>query len=425
MRVLVIGGGGREHALCWKISLSPLVEKTFCAPGNAGISRHAECVDISAADFDALAEFAESESVDLTVVGPEQPLCGGITDFFEKRGLVIFGPSAAASDIEGSKSFSKNLMKKHGIPTGEYAVFTDARQALDYVREADPPFVVKADGLAAGKGVVVCRSRKDGEDAVGSMMVNRAFGDAGVKVVVEEFLSGEEASFFVLTDGETVVPLEPSQDHKPLLDGDLGPNTGGMGAYVPAPLVDSGLRRRIIDEVMIPAVRAMKSEGRPYRGVLYAGLMIDGQDIKVLEFNCRFGDPEAQPLMMKMKSDLIPMLLSVARGSLPQCAVEWKDGFSVCVVLASGGYPASYKKGVRLRNLESFSDTEDTVVFHAGTRFRENSLVTAAGRVLGVTTLGDTLETSIRKAYDAVDSVFQDGLVFRSDIGAKAVSRLR
>ncbi len=425
MRILVIGGGGREHALCWKISLSPLVEKTFCAPGNAGIRRHAECVNISATDFDALADFAKKELVDLTVVGPEQPLCNGITDFFKNRGITVFGPSLAAAEIEGSKSFSKNLMKKYGIPTGGYAVFTDVKKALDHVREMNPPFVVKADGLAAGKGVVICKSRKEGEDVIYNMMVNEAFGDAGIKVVIEEFLSGEEVSFFVLTDGERIVPFEPSQDHKPLLDDDLGPNTGGMGAYVPAPLVDPKLRQRIIDEVMLPTVHAMKSEGRPYKGVLYAGLIINGEDIKVLEFNCRFGDPEAQPLMMKMESDLVPMLLSVARGSLPQRPVKWRDGFSVCVVLASSGYPTSYKKGVRLRNLENFSDTEDAVVFHAGTQFHENALVTAGGRVLGVTALADTIEESIHKAYNVVNSISQDGLVFRTDIGAKAIARLQ
>ena len=424
MKVLVIGGGGREHALCWKISQSPIVEKTYCAPGNAGISRHAECVAISVGDFSSLAEFVKKESVDLTVVGPEQPLCEGITDFFEKEGLLVFGPSKAAAELEGSKTFSKNLMKKYGIPTGEYAVFTDMGHALARIGETEPPFVVKADGLAAGKGVIICRSREEGEDAVRSMMEHGAFGEAGTKVVIEEFLTGEEASFFVLTDGENVLPLEPSQDHKPIFDGDRGPNTGGMGAYAPAPVVTEQLRRRIIDEVMVPTVRAMKSEGRTYRGILYAGLMIKDDDLKVLEFNCRFGDPEAQPLLMKMESDIVPVLYSIARGEMKTDPVEWRDGFCVCVVMASRGYPGSYDKGVELEKLMDFADTRETVIFHAGTVFSGDDIVTGGGRVLGVTSLGDTMEESIRRAYAAVDSISQESLVYRTDIGKKALLRL-
>ena len=424
MRVLVVGGGGREHALCWKISRSPLVEKTFCAPGNAGITRHAECVDIPAGDFESLSAFAKKESIDLTVVGPEQPLSEGIVDFFEKEGLRTFGPSKAAAELEGSKIFSKNLMKKYGIPTGDYSVFADVEKAAAGLRKMTPPFVVKADGLAAGKGVVICRSREEGEAALRSMMVDGAFGEAGTRVVVEEFLEGEEASFFAFTDGENILALEPSQDHKPLLDGDRGPNTGGMGAYTPAPVVTDALRRRIMDEVVTPAVRAMKSEGRPYRGVLYAGLMIRNGDLKVLEFNCRFGDPEAQPLLMRMDSDIVPILHSVAEGTMKTDPVEWKDGFCVCVVMASRGYPASYAKGVALERLADFSDTEETVVFHAGTRFEGNRIVTNGGRVLGVTSSGDTIEQSLERAYRAVDSIGQDGLVYRKDIGAKALSRV-
>lgn len=424
MRILVVGGGGREHALCWKISRSPLVEKTFCAPGNAGITRHAECVDIPAGDFKSLSAFARKESVDLTVVGPEQPLSEGIVDFFEKEGLRIFGPSKAAAELEGSKIFSKNLMKKYGIPTGEYSVFADVEKAAAGLRGMEPPFVVKADGLAAGKGVVICRSREEGEAALRSMMVDGAFGEAGTRVVVEEFLEGEEASFFAFTDGENVLALEPSQDHKPLLDGDRGPNTGGMGAYTPAPVVTDALRRRIIDEVVTPAVRAMKSEGRPYRGVLYAGLMIKDGDLMVLEFNCRFGDPEAQPLLMRMDSDIVPILYSVAEGTMKTDSVEWKDRFCVCVVMASRGYPASYEKGVALERLADFRDTEETVVFHAGTRFEGNDIVTNGGRVLGVTSSGDTIEESLERVYRAVDSIGQEGLVYRKDIGSKALSRV-
>ncbi len=424
MKVLVVGGGGREHALCWKISQSPLVEKTYCAPGNAGISRHAECVAISVGDFDSLAQFVKKESVDLTVVGPEQPLCEGITDFFEKEDLLVFGPSKAAAELEGSKSFSKNLMKKYGIPTGEYSVFTDIGQAIAKVRESEPPFVVKADGLAAGKGVIICASQAEGEEALRSMMEHGAFGEAGTKVVIEEFLAGEEASFFAFTDGENVLPLEPSQDHKPIFDGDKGPNTGGMGAYTPAPVVTDQLRQRIIDEVMVPTIRAMKSEGRTYRGILYAGLMIKDYDLKVLEFNCRFGDPEAQPLLMRMESDIVPILYSIARGEMKADPIEWKDGFCVCVVMASKGYPGNYDKGVELKKLVDFPDTRETVVFHAGTAFSEGKLVTSGGRVLGITSLGDTIEESIRNAYKTVDSISDENLIYRTDIGKKALSRL-
>ncbi|MXW22923.1 MAG: phosphoribosylamine--glycine ligase [Candidatus Dadabacteria bacterium] len=424
MKVLVVGGGGREHALCWKISQSPLVEKTYCAPGNAGISRHAECLDIGVGDFDSLVQFVKEESVDLTVVGPEQPLCEGITDFFEEEGLLIFGPSKVAAELEGSKIFSKDLMKKYGIPTGEYFVFTDIEQAFAKVAETEPPFVVKADGLAAGKGVIICHSREEGEDAVRSMMEHEAFGQAGTKVVIEEFLTGEEASFFAFTDGENILPLEPSQDHKPIFDGDKGPNTGGMGAYTPAPVVTDKLRQKIIDEVMVPTVRAMKSEGRTYRGILYAGLMIKDNDLKVLEFNCRFGDPEAQPLLMRMESDLVPILYSIAKGEVKCDPIEWKDGFCVCVVMASRGYPGSYDKGVELKRLGDFTDTSETVVFHAGTAFSGDKLVTNGGRVLGVTSLGDTIEESIRSAYKAVDSISEENLVYRTDIGKKALVRV-
>jgi len=424
MKVLVVGGGGREHALCWKISQSPLVEKTYCAPGNAGISRHAECLKIDVGDFNSLARFVKKESIDLTVVGPEQPLCEGITDFFEKEGLMIFGPSKAAAELEGSKIFSKNLMRKYGIPTGEYFVFTDMEKALAKTAEINLPFVVKADGLAAGKGVIICRSRQEGADAVRSMMERGTFGDAGAKVVIEEFLVGEEASFFAFTDGEKILPLEPSQDHKPVFDGDEGPNTGGMGAYTPAPVVNDGLRQRIIEEVMVPTIKAMKTEGRTYKGVLYAGLMIKDDDFKVLEFNCRFGDPEAQPLLMRMESDIVPILYSIACGDMETNPIEWKDGFCVCVVMASRGYPGSYQKGVQLKKLKNFTDTYETVIFHAGTLFSENKLLTNGGRVLGVTSLGDTIGESIKSAYKVIDSISEESLIYRTDIGKKALLRI-
>ena len=424
MKVLVVGGGGREHSLCWKISQSALVEKVFCAPGNAGVSRHAECVNIQVTDFDSLVDFAKKESVDLTVVGPELPLCEGIVDVFQKEGLLIFGPTKAAAKLEESKAFSKDLMKKYGIPTGEYFVFTDLKKALAKIKEMVPPFVIKADGLAAGKGVIICHSVEEGKTVLSSIMERKVFGSAGDKVIIEEFLEGEEASFFVFTDGENIIPLEPSQDHKPLLDGDKGPNTGGMGAYTPAPVVDKRLSRKIIDEVMVPTIQAMKTEGRTYRGILYAGLMIRGETLKVLEFNCRFGDPEAQPLLMRMKSDIVPIFHSVASGRMVTDPIEWKDGFSVCVVMASRGYPGDYRKGVKLWKLKDFQDSDDAMIFHAGTRFEGDDIVTNGGRVLGVTSFGDTVRGAIARAYEVVDFISQQDLVYRKDIGEKALLRI-
>ncbi len=421
MKVLVVGGGGREHALCWKINKSPLVEKVYCAPGNAGIKDIAECIDISATDFEGLISFTKENDVELTVVGPEIPLSFGIVDEFEKEGLKIFGPSKAAAQIEGSKVFSKNLMKKYNIPTAKYETFTDLDKALEFTKELDTPFVVKADGLAAGKGVIICNSIIEGEKALNSIMNEKAFGEAGDHVVIEQFLIGEEASFFAFTDGVNVLPLESSQDHKAIYDGDTGPNTGGMGAYSPAPIAE-GLHDRIMSEIMVPAISGLSDEGCNYKGILYAGLMINNGEIKALEFNCRFGDPEAQPLLMRMESDIVPIMLEISEGNLRHSEIKWRNGSSVCVVMASKGYPGKYKKGFPLKRLSNIETCDDLIVFHAGTKLEENTVVTNGGRVLGVTSFAKSLGDSIKKAYVAVDSIKEDGLIFRLDIGKKGLA---
>ena len=424
MKVLVIGSGGREHALVWKIAQSPKVKKVFCAPGNAGISgKKITCVPIGAADIDALLAFALEKKIDLTAVGPEDPLSKGLTDRFEAAGLRVFGASRKAAAIEYSKSFSKDLMLKYGIPTAWGEAFTNYKKAEAYIKKMGAPIVVKADGLAAGKGVIVCQTVKDAIAALKSIMVKKDFGDAGSKVVVEECLVGEEASFLAFTDGKTVVPLPSSQDHKPVYDNDKGPNTGGMGAYSPAPIVDPYMHKRIMNEIMIPTVKAMAAEGCPYKGVLYAGLMIDGDQIKVLEFNGRFGDPEAQPLLMRLKNDLVPVMEAVVDGTLDQATLEIDDRPTVCVVMAAGGYPRSYKKGHPISGLKAAARMKDVMVFHAGTALKNNRIVANGGRVLGVTALGRTVEDAIKKAYKAVEKISWSKVQYRSDIGKKALVR--
>ncbi|HYB19291.1 MAG TPA: phosphoribosylamine--glycine ligase [Thermodesulfobacteriota bacterium] len=423
MKVLVIGSGGREHALVWKISQSPAVKKIYCAPGNAGIAKQAECLPISAEDVKSLAAWAEKERVDLTVVGPEAPLTMGIVDTFEARGLRIFGPHQKAAEIEGSKAFAKDLMKKYGIPAGESRVFEERGAAVRYVKEKGAPLVIKADGLAAGKGVIICRTLEEAVAAVDLILVEKAFGAAGAKVLVEEFLEGEEASFLAFTDGETVLPLPTSQDHKPVYDHDQGPNTGGMGAYSPAPVVTEKIHQEAMEKVMIPAVRGMAKEGRPYRGVLYAGLIIRDEKVKVLEFNARLGDPEAQPLLTRLKSDLIPVLQATIDGKLSNLKVEWDPRSTVCVVMASGGYPGSYEKGKVISGLEEAAKVAGTFVFHAGTALKEGKVVTNGGRVLGVTALGDGIRGAIEKAYEAAGKISWEGAYYRKDIGQKALKR--
>jgi len=421
MKILVVGGGGREHALCWKIKKSPLVEKVYCAPGNAGISNDAECVDIPVTEIYELLNFAKNKSIDLTVVGPELPLTLGIVDIFEKENLKIFGPSKAASELEGSKVFSKNLMQKYGIPTAEYNSFTDHSTALEHIKKIKPPFVVKADGLAAGKGVVICDSYEEGEKAINEIMTEKVFGDAGNNIVIEEFLEGLEASIFVFTDGEEFLLLESSQDHKAVYDNDKGPNTGGMGAYCPAPIVTGELLELIVNSIVKPTIEGLYSEGRKYKGILYIGLMLKGKDIKVLEYNCRFGDPEAQPLLVKMDSDLVPLMNEIAEGNLKQNSIKWKPGSAVCVVMSSKGYPGKYDKGVELTKLDELKDVDNVVVFHAGTKFENEKIVTNGGRVLGVTCLGNTIEETIKKVYESVKIIDDGTLYYRTDIGKKAV----
>jgi phosphoribosylamine--glycine ligase len=424
MNILVIGGGGREHALVWKIAQSPKVKKIYAAPGNAGIADLATCVPINADDIDHLVSFAKKENIDLTVVGPEGPLSLGIVDVFEKEGLKAFGPTRKAAELEASKSFAKAVMKKYNIPTAKGSAFTGFAEAQKYVHTLGAPLVVKADGLAAGKGVIVCATEDEAINALKEIIQNRAFGDAGEKVVIEECLGGEEASFIAITDGETVLPLPSSQDHKQIYENDKGPNTGGMGAYSPAPVVDGFMHKKIMDEVMLPTVRAMAAEGRPYKGILYAGLMIERDRIRVLEFNARLGDPEAQPLLMRVKNDIIPIMEAAVEGRLHQYDLEIDDRASVCVVMASGGYPGPYKKDSPISGLKDTEGLKDTVVFHAGTAAKNNQIVTNGGRVLGVTALGDTVNEAISKAYLAVSKIKWEDVYYRRDIGQKALKRL-
>jgi phosphoribosylamine--glycine ligase len=421
MRVLVIGGGGREHALAWKITQSPLVKQVYCAPGNAGTRSVAENVNISVDRIDELMQFALTNGIGLTVVGPEQPLVAGIVDRFEKNGLRVFGPSAQAAEIEGSKVFCKNLMKKYGIPTADYYSFDSVEDAVKIFSTETGPVVVKASGLAAGKGVIICNSSKEARAAVESIMQDKAFGDAGNEVVVEEFLEGQEVSLLAFTDGKTVLPLDSAQDHKAAFDGDTGPNTGGMGAYSPAPVFTDDLKREVMDEIMTPTVHAMAREGRTYKGILYAGLMLTSSGPRVLEFNARFGDPETQPILMRMQSDIVPLFEACIDSTLGKCSLEWKKESTVCVVMAAKGYPASYEKGKEIRGLEAAGEQKDVVVFHAGTRAEGDRVLTSGGRVLGVTALGTDTGTAIESAYSAVGKIEWDGIHYRKDIGRKAV----
>ncbi len=421
MKVLVVGSGGREHALVWKIAQSPLVKKVFCAPGNPGISELAENVPIKVDDLQGLLDFARKEGIGLTVVGPELPLSLGIVDLFEEHGLKVFGARKNAAVIEASKAFSKDLMKKYNVPTAAYEVFTEIDPALAFIDSVGVPIVIKADGLAAGKGVVIAQTREEAVDTVNDMLSGKTFGSAGARVVIEEFLRGEEASFLAFTDGKNIVPLASAQDHKAVFDGDKGPNTGGMGAYSPAPVVTPAIHEKVMEEVMRRTVDGMATEGRPYRGVLYAGLMIDGDSIKTLEFNARFGDPECQPLLMRMKSDIVPVLMAVADGDISRVSIEWHDKAAVCVVMASQGYPGDYRKGDEISGLDKAAELRDLFVFHAGTAMRDGKYVTSGGRVLGVTALGDTVKGAIDLAYRGVEAISWSGVHYRTDIGRKAL----
>lgn len=423
MKVLVVGGGGREHALCWKLAQSPLVETLYCAPGNPGIAELAECVNIAADEIETLCEFAQAEKIDLTVVGPEVPLTMGIVDTFQAAGLEVFGPNKAAAQIEGSKGFSKNLMAKYNIPTAAYQSFTEHADAVAYIKQQGAPIVVKADGLAAGKGVIVAMTEEEAIAAVDDIMLDQVFGSAGASVVIEEFMEGEEASFFAFTDGKNILPLASSQDHKRVYDNDEGPNTGGMGAYSPAPVVTAALHDEIVETIVRPTIAGMAQDGCPYSGILYVGLMIKDGEPRVVEYNARFGDPEAQPLLMRMKEDIVPILQACARGELNQESLEWHDKAAVCVVMASGGYPAGFAKGLPLSGLEEAAKIDDLVVFHAGTSLKDGQVVNSGGRVLGVTGLGSTVQEAIDKAYEGVAVIDWQDVHYRKDIGARALNR--
>lgn len=423
MKVLVVGSGGREHALVWKISQSARVIKIYCAPGNAGIKKKAECVDIAATDIEGLLQFAREEKIDLTIVGPESSLAGGIVDRFEEEGLRIFGPRKNAAILEASKVFSKEFMEKYAIPTAAFRVFDQLKKAKKYIDQKGAPLVIKADGLAAGKGVIVATTTEEAKEAVDLIMQDRAFGEAGSKVVIEDCLQGEEASYIAFTDGRTVLPLPTSQDHKAIFDGDKGPNTGGMGAYSPAPVVTEAIADYVVDKVMRPTIAGMAAEGRPFKGMLYAGLMIHGEDVKVLEFNCRFGDPEAQPLLMRLKSDVVDIFEAVIDERLDTVEMKIDPRPTVCVVMASGGYPGPCETGKVIKGLAAAAQETGVQLFHAGTALKNGRIVTAGGRVLGVTAVGKTLEKAIEQAYKAVKQIQWTGVHYRHDIGAKALRR--
>ena len=425
MNVLIIGGGGREHALAWKVAQSDDVGTVFVAPGNAGTAGEAniENIQLDVMDFTGLADFAENNAVGLTIVGPEAPLVEGIVDYFQQRKLRCFGPSRGAAQLEGSKAFTKDFLARHSIPSGAYANFTELEPALAYVRERGAPIVIKADGLAAGKGVIVAETLAQAEDAVADMLSGNAFGEAGCRVVIEEFLEGEEASFIVIVDGKNVLPLATSQDHKRIGEGDTGPNTGGMGAYSPAPVVDEVIHRRVMEEVILPTVRGMAAEGNHYTGFLYAGLMISSSgEPKVIEYNCRLGDPETQPIMMRLQSDLCGLCNSALDGMLDQAETRWDERSAIGVVLAAAGYPADYGKGYVIEGLDAQQD-DNIKVFHAGTASKDAETVTSGGRVLCVTALADNIAQAQRDCYRAADKIRWDGVTLRRDIGWRAVER--
>ncbi len=421
MKVLVIGGGGREHSLVWKIAQSPKVSKVFCAPGNPGISELAECIDIASDQTSQLCEFAVKEDIGLTVVGPEAPLVDGIVDAFSKHNLKVFGPDKKAAILEDSKVFSKLLLRKHGIPTADFKCFDDHGQARNYVLSRGAPIVVKADGLSKGKGVFVCKTNDEALQAVDSVMKDRVFGNAGDQVVIEECLIGEEVSLLAFTDGRTIVPMESSQDHKTVYDGDKGPNTGGMGAYSPVPIMTSELYRGVEKDILVPTVHAMNKEGRPYKGVIYIGLMITSAGPMVLEFNVRFGDPEAQVILTRMKSDIVPIMLATISGDLDNVDLEWLPQASVCVVMASGGYPGQYDNGKEIKGLDSLNNQEGISAFHAGTKSENGKIVTNGGRVLNVVACGADIKEAQKKVYEAVGRISFDGAHYRRDIADKAI----
>lgn len=419
MNVLVIGGGGREHTIIWKLSQSPKTDKLYCAPGNGGISELAECVSISVMDFDALISFAKEHAIDLTVVAPDDPLAAGAVDAFEAAGLKAFGPRKNAAIIEGSKAFSKDLMKKYNIPTAEYETFSDSAAAIKYITDRNKfPIVVKADGLALGKGVIIAANLDEAADAVHEIMDNKVFGSAGSRVVIEEFLTGPEISVLAFTDGKTIKPMVSAQDHKRAYDNDKGPNTGGMGTFSPSRIYDAALADECMENIFLPTVNAMNAEGRTFKGVLYFGLMKTPEGVKVIEYNCRFGDPETQVVLPRLKTDLLDIFNAVVDERLDEIAIEWTDNAAVCVVLASGGYPKKYEKGYPIDGIKH-AESLGALVFHAGTTYNDGTFKTNGGRVLGVTAVGDNLDSAIKKAYEYVDLISFKDMHYRKDIGIK------
>lgn len=421
MKILVIGSGGREHTLVWKIAQSKKVKEIFAAPGNAGIGQLAKCVDINISDINRLIDFAKDRKIDLTVVGPEAPLAKGIVDEFEKENLRIFGPQALVARLEASKVFAKQIMIKSGVPTAACEIFDNSEQAKEYIRNKEMPIVVKADGLAQGKGVIVAKTQQEALDAITSIMEHKIFGDAGNKVIIEECLVGEEASILVVCDGKNFIPLASSQDHKRIFDNDEGPNTGGMGAYSPAPIITNKLMKEVLDKVIKPIVNEMSKIGCPYKGVLYAGIMITKEGLKVLEFNVRFGDPETQVILPRLRSDLVEVMQAVIDGKLDKIKLVWTKDSCVCVVLSSDGYPGKYEKGKEITGFVEFKDRKDAMVFHAGTKLVDGRILTNGGRVLGVAALGKDIKEAIEKSYQAVEKIKFEGVHFRRDIGARAL----
>ena len=421
MKILVVGSGGREHALVWKISQSPKVTRLYCAPGSAAIGELAECVAGGPEQIEKLADFAGKEKIDLTVVGPELPLTLGISDLFESRGLRIFGPDKAAARLEGSKAFAKEILHQNNIPTASFGTFTDSASAKKYLTQQKPPYVIKADGLAGGKGVVICPDIDEAVAVSDAILVQKTFGQAGEKVVIEEFLEGEEASFMILSDGDHVLPLASSQDHKRVFDNDEGPNTGGMGAYSPAPVITPAIHERILDEIVKPLLAGLRNKGIRYRGLLYVGLMITKNGPRVLEFNVRFGDPECQSIMMRLKSDLVPLLEATIDGKLNHVLLQWYEDPAVCVVLSARGYPGFYDKGAEIHGLDKLVHWDKGFVFHAGTAKENGRWITSGGRVLGVTARGNDIGNAVRNAYSAVSQINWDGMHYRRDIGHRAL----
>lgn len=422
MKVLVVGSGGREHVIAWKLMQSLKVAEIFVAPGNAGTAQIAENVAIDSSDIKSLLDFALKEGIDFTFVGPEAPLVAGIVDVFEKAGLKVFGPREKASLLEGSKIFAKNIMEKNNIPTADYEAFSEPERAIAYIKKMGGPIVVKADGLAAGKGVTVAKDKEEAIAAVEEAMIDKKFGQAGEKVVIEECLQGEEATIMAFTDGNTVIPMVPSQDHKPAYDGGEGPNTGGMGAYAPAPIIDKELMEYVRNDILIPIIKGLKDEGIDYKGVLYCGLMIDDNDVNVLEFNVRFGDPETQVVLPLLKNDLLEIAEAVSEERLNEIEISWLEEKIVCVIMASGGYPVKYEKGKGIRGLDKVKDTEGVIVFHAGTEEKNDKILTAGGRVLGVTAIGNNFESTIKKAYKSVADIKFADAHYRNDIGYRVLN---